>query len=60
MLNKFDTIELYNIWLNKIDELFKTNFSNTALNASSYEVYNEFSIKLPEFLSETSVKVEKS
>lgn len=60
VLNKFDTIELYNIWLNKIDELFKTNFSNTALNASSFEVYNEFSLKLPEFLSETSVKVEKS
>jgi hypothetical protein len=53
-------VELYDNWINKIDELFKTNFSNTALNASSYEVYNEFSLKLPEFLSETSVKVEKS
>jgi hypothetical protein len=60
VLDKFDTIELYDLWLFKIDELFKTKFSSIALNASSYNVYNEFSLKLPEFLSETSVKVEKS
>jgi hypothetical protein len=60
VLNKFDTIELYNNWLIKIDELFKTNFNNTALNDSSYEVYNEFSLKLPDFISETHIIVKKS
>jgi hypothetical protein len=60
VLDKFDTVELYDLWLYKIDELFKTKFSSIALNTSSYDVYNEFSLKLPEFLSETSVRVEKS
>jgi hypothetical protein len=60
VLDKFDTIKLYDHWLYKIDELFKTRFSNTALNASSYEVYNEFSLKLPDFISETKIIVKKS
>ena len=60
VLNKFDTIELFDLWLYKIDQLFNTKFRNIALNASSYEVYDKFSLKLPEFLSETVVKVEKS
>jgi hypothetical protein len=60
VLDKFDTIKLYDLWLYKIDELFKTRFSITALNAPSHEVYNEFSERLPEFISETSVKINKS
>jgi hypothetical protein len=60
VLNKFDTIELYDNWLSKIDELFSTNFSNTALKESSHNIYSEFSYRLPEFISETKVKVDKS
>lgn len=60
VLNKFNTIELFDTWLHKIDELFNTNFSNTALNKPSDELYNNFSLKLPEYISETQVKVEKS
>ncbi len=60
VLNKFNTIELFDIWLHKIDELLNTNFSELAVNNSSYNAYKEFGLKLPEFLSETSVTIEKS
>ena len=49
VLNKFDMVELYDNWLNKIDELFKTNFNLVCYWGFYPRIHSNFIFLIPTF-----------
>lgn len=59
IMHEFKIIELYELWLKKIDELFGPQNPNLKIGASSDEVYNDQYLRIKELLNESRIEVDK-